>query len=145
MGIPKRNLSDRFWEKVEIGRANNCWPWRAHLHEFGYGLINIDGVPRRAHRVAYELEVGPVPKNHDLHHLCENRRCVNPKHLEPLSRSAHMAQTPAWIGNKTHCSKGHEYTNQNTIWKQGKYRRCRTCWNEAEKLRRRKVRARKKK
>ncbi|OGO40039.1 MAG: hypothetical protein A2Z03_11975 [Chloroflexi bacterium RBG_16_56_8] len=86
----KRPLAERFWEKVnkngptvrpELGR---CWLWIASiLVPHGYGQIQVDGKPRRAHVVAWELENGPVPEGKILRHKCDVRHCIRPFHLEP--------------------------------------------------------------
>lgn len=76
----------RFWEKVERGEPDECWPWLGATSH-GYGRFYLDGGLVQAHRVAYSLLVGPVPD--ELHHACENRACVNPSHLEPVTRREH--------------------------------------------------------
>src|SRR4051812_41628217 len=94
---PKRNTRKRppevrFWEKVEKEGAvpadrpslGPCWEWTAFKLR-GYGQFSPwKGLLCRAHRYAYELLVGPIPEGHELDHLCRNRGCVNPAHLEPV-------------------------------------------------------------
>ena len=79
-------LADLFWQKVD--RTGPCWVWLANTNDKGYGTFWI-GPPRRghvkAHRFAYETEIGPVPAGFELDHLCRNRACVRPSHLEPVS------------------------------------------------------------
>lgn len=77
----RRDLATRFWEKVD--KRGNCWIWTASTLKTGYGCIRIDQKTIRAHRVAYELCVGPVPQGRLLRHSCDNKRCVNPSHLIP--------------------------------------------------------------
>jgi hypothetical protein len=85
---------------------------------------------RRAHRVAFEWLVGPVPKGLVLDHLCRNRGCVNPSHLEPVTQQVNTlrgAGPAARNANKAHCKWGHEFTPENTgVDKRGK-RWCKTC------------------
>jgi hypothetical protein len=77
-------LAERFWSKVGQPDANGCWPWLAASDKDGYGFMWGDERHRkvRAHRVVYELLVGPLTVGLQIDHLCRNRRCVNPAHLE---------------------------------------------------------------
>ena len=80
----KASLDQRFWAKVDRRGDGECWPWTARTGGPGYGYID----DRPAHRVAYELTIGPIPLGLVIDHLCRNRICVNPQHLEvvtPLS------------------------------------------------------------
>lgn len=84
-------LEERFWNKVEIRGADECWPWLATKNNKGYGLIWKPGEGRGnnktlAHRVSYELENGPIqkgdtPQSLVVQHTCDNPNCVNPAHL----------------------------------------------------------------
>lgn len=79
----------RFIDKVDFtGGPDDCWMWVGSLSGNGYGRIQgyvVDASPKLAHRVAYELVNGPIPEGMQLDHLCRNRRCVNPAHLEPVT------------------------------------------------------------
>lgn len=77
----RRPLGERFWEKVD--KSGECWIWTGALLKTGYGSIRIDRKAERAHRVAYELTVGPIPQGLLLRHSCDNPKCVNPAHLIP--------------------------------------------------------------
>lgn len=86
----------RFWPKVD--KTSTCWLWTGALtlasnkHVGGYGRFRVGAQMRRAHRYAYELLVGPIPAGLDLDHLCNNRRCVNPAHLEPVTRAVNISR-----------------------------------------------------
>jgi hypothetical protein len=71
---------------------NGCWVWRKATDPNGYGRFWFDGRMLGAHRVSYQLLVGPVPEGLDLDHLCRNRRCVNPSHLEPVTRRTNLVR-----------------------------------------------------
>jgi len=135
-GIP---LVERFMEKVEIDPDSGCWNWTGSTHaETGYGSFWRGKItpagnhcPERAHRVSYELHVGPISEGLQLDHLCRNRRCVNPAHLEPVTNRENALRgigACAVNARKTHCVHGHEFTAANTIARING-RRCRTCTN----------------
>lgn len=86
--MAREGLKDRFDKHVKV-RGDGCWHWIGQITEYGYPIISDAGRKRRAHRVAYELYVGPIPVSHELHHLCHNRACVNPGHLQPLTHIEH--------------------------------------------------------
>jgi len=62
-----------------------CWPWTGYLSSNGYGMKTFNGRSTTAHRWVYEQEVGPIPEGLYIDHLCRNHKCVNPKHLEPVT------------------------------------------------------------
>lgn len=109
MAPPVIPLEQRVWAKVARGADDECWEWQA-AKNLGYGVISDTGRRGRqllAHRVVYELLVGPIAEGLVIDHLCENRACVNPAHLEPVQHSAHMERHAA---KRTHCKRGHLIT-----------------------------------
>lgn len=114
---------DRFWAKVD--KSGDCWEWTAFLTPDGYGRFGLDGAIVAAHRTAYELVVGPIPDGLQIDHLCRNRKCVNPDHLEPVTQLEN-ARRGFWA-TKTHCKHGHEFTPENTYIRPTGARQCRTC------------------
>ena len=105
-----------------------CWHWVGAINHRGYGHIYIDGVTRRAHRIAYERLVGPIDANLQLDHLCLVKACINPAHLEPVSNLVNQQRTEK--ATKTHCIRGHLLAGHNLIIKSpksGGQRQCREC------------------
>ena len=125
---------ERFWSKVDKDGAGGCWLWTAAENGRGYGLFSWDGRTIVAHRYSYRTLVGPVPDGLDLDHLCRVRNCVNPKHLEPVTRRENLRRGIGWNllaarqAAKTHCPQGHPYAGDNLYVERNTNRRvCRVC------------------
>lgn len=114
---------DRFWAKVDrSGGPDACWNWTASTTADGYGRFRVrpessgESQKALAHRVAYELLVGPIPDGLQIDHLCRNRGCVNPAHLEPVTGQENTLRgdtIPASHAAQTHCTRGHLLSGAN--------------------------------
>ena len=103
---------------------SGCWEWQGNIMPTGYGKFR--GKP--AHRVVYELEVRKLEKDEFCHHTCENRKCVNPDHIEIVSRLEHEKLHTKHNSKKVYCKRGHKLEGDNIIWN-GHWRLCRACHN----------------
>jgi hypothetical protein len=108
-------LAARFWSKVDRGGERECWVWLAKTNG-RYGYFTVDGRQVGAHRVAYELMVGPIPPGFVVHHVCRTTRCVNPQHLRADTQSANVLRDqspPARNAVKRSCVHGHPFSGVN--------------------------------
>src|SRR5579859_394860 len=129
-GTPARAETDseKFWGHVD--KSSECWVWTGYLDSHGYGLFRAPGLRIRSHRFAYQELVGPIPDGLELDHLCRNRRCVNPAHLEPVTTRENLRRSEgisARHARQTHCLRGHLLDEANTAIRRDGSRLCRTC------------------
>ncbi len=123
-----------FWKKVI--KTETCWIWVGYIDKIGYGVFGVN--PKsigRAHRYSYELLVGPIPEGLEIDHVCSNRKCVNPAHLEPVTHIVNVRRSKriGWnMREKTHCPKGHPLSGDNVYRHNGR-RHCRKCNYENSK------------
>lgn len=129
------NLPERFIDKICFEALTGCWIWtgsKTRSNEFGYGQFwdSSKGKTVLAHRFSYESIKGAIPVGLDVDHLCRNRACCNPDHLEPVCRGENMMRSPHFKDREV-CPKGHVMTPENIVknnrgaYKQ--YRSCREC------------------
>jgi DNA-directed RNA polymerase subunit RPC12/RpoP len=136
-----RPAEERFFDKIKFADRwydngivrTRCLEWAGSLTK-GYGEFTITRKKSKAHRWLYERWVGPIPEDLELDHLCRNRACVNPSHLESVTRTMNILRgesPPARNARSTHCVQGHEFTPENTrINRRDGGRECRACGRE---------------
>lgn len=132
------SLHDRLMNNIRISDAG-CWEWQGYNNSQGYGRIRVNGRDISTHRASYEIFVGPIPIELELDHLCRNRSCMNPAHLEPVSHAENVSRGTSGhrSRSKTHCPQGHPYTDGNVHVDTRGARRCRQCGREKDRARRR--------
>jgi len=119
----------RFLDSFTVVPETGCWEWTGHKTPNGYGGFTPTGATATgAHRWSFEWFVGPIGSGFQIDHLCRNRACVNPDHVEPVTCAENIrrGETGKWQTLRTHCPKGHPYNETNTIRRDGK-RSCREC------------------
>src|SRR6267378_1518175 len=99
-------------QKRIVFDPSGCWLWTGAKMQ-GYGWVGINGKSERVHATVYKIFIGPIPEGTELHHVCENRACCNPDHLEPITRKAHKALHPKTP--PTHCKNGHPFSGDNLV------------------------------
>ncbi len=118
------NTIEVFWSRV--GKTDGCWEWTGRKDALGYGRFDWANTSVPAHRVAYEAAIGRVPSGMELDHICRNRGCCRPDHLEAVTHAENMRRSePA---RRTHCPQGHPYDAANTRPRSGSGGRvCKEC------------------
>lgn len=127
----------RFWPKVDM--SGECWLWMAAKFTDGYGEFWDGHRYVLAHRWAYEQLVGPFPPGFQSDHLCRNRACVNPTHIEPVTQRENVLRgvgIGAVNARKVCCLNGHPFDDVNTWTRKNGWRACRTCQRERDARRR---------
>lgn len=127
-------LGEHYRTDAKLG----CWLWiKSFRNDCGYGQIGFweDGrnFTLYAHRVSYEQFVGPIPEGLTLDHLCRNRACIRPEHLEPVTLEENIARSVPHRIHKTHCKHGHSLEDAYLWGKKRPYKACRTCRSQRAK------------
>lgn len=108
-----------------LDAESGCWIWQRSIQANGYARMTVKGERHYVHRLAYELLVGPIPEGLHLDHLCRNRACCNPAHLEPVTCLENVRRGQG-NGSQTHCPQGHPYEGDNLVVYAG-HRQCIAC------------------
>lgn len=127
------DMSVRLWGRI-AEPPSGCWLWLGNTTRNGYGQISMGGRKTQrmhmTHRLVWELLVGEIPTGLELDHLCRQRSCCNPAHLEPVTRRENLVRGKTIIADavgRTHCIHGHEFTPENTYLDRRGKRGCREC------------------
>jgi len=144
--MPKvlRAQIQRFSEKTRV--VGDCIEWTGTIDKYGYGQFRPTGGSNMgAHRWSYEYHVGPIPEGLQIDHVCRNRKCVNPEHLEPVTARENLFRSPiapaALNAAKTHCLRNHPLSGENLYLHPNSGRRgCRECRRMNDRQRKQAVR-----
>lgn len=145
-GKGKTPAEARFWQRIDKNGPvpshrsdlGPCWIWQGRPTSEGYGRISADGREIYAHRLSYEMHHGPIPEGLELDHLCRNHICVNPAHLEAVTRRVNALRgenVKVLIARTGRCARGHEYTPENTYVRKEGNRMCRECRRQRDRAR----------
>ena len=123
-------LEERVMRRVQKDAETDCWVYTGTKIYSGYGKISWrqggKKVDALVHRIIYEIHKGPIPKGLEIDHLCRNRACCNPEHLEVVTHRLNI-QRGNNVTNRTHCSAGHPYKGKNLAVDNRGHRYCREC------------------
>lgn len=150
MSRSRRDPAESLLSRISISESG-CWLWEGRLDRDGYGVFwaRVGGgrpLGPQAHRVSYQLLVGPIPVGLVIDHTCKVKACICPDHLEPVTNHENVVvrgSGPSAINaRKTHCLRGHEFNEDNTYWyKDGRARSCKACQKLRQQIRRRSLHA----
>lgn len=128
-----QTVIERFLDKISKGNGE-CWIWVGAKDRFGYGNFTVGRVTMKAHRFSYQHFRGTIPAHLTCDHLCRQRSCVNPAHIELVSMRENLLRGDTFQARnarKTHCPKGHPFSDENTYHRPDGGRGCRKCMRES--------------
>ena len=128
-------IADDFWDRILKEPEAGCWLWQGYL-DGGYAKVRVGGKWHRVQRIVHEKFCGPIPEGAEVHHLCDNKRCVSPAHLLALSSQEHRKFHPE-NGPWSYCSRGHFLSEANTRLESDGKRKCRLCERLRDRAKRR--------
>lgn len=136
LGVPSRpkTLSERLAARIRVDDETGCHVWFGTINHHGYGRITAPSdwakTKIATHRAAWVLANGPIPIGLELDHLCRNRSCCNPAHLELVTHRENVARgdaPPAHRSRQSHCKRGHPLAGDNLVPRKDGHRECRKC------------------
>lgn len=128
-----RSRTDREVLALHVAVVGDCWEWTGARQKTGYGKTSRGGRMLLAHRLAYEVTLGPIADGLTVDHLCRNRSCIRPDHMDlvPMGVNTMRGTSVSAINvAKTHCVRGHPFDATNTRLDSYQHRHCRTCERE---------------
>lgn len=134
----RTSILSRFNNLLIPVTESGCWLWIGTTNWRGYGQFKLKRSAMQAHRVSYQLFIGPITEAYTIDHLCRVRCCVNPDHLEAVPHFVNLLRgntVNAIAASKTHCPQGHPYSGDNLIIRKERRRVCRACKNAINRKR----------
>lgn len=121
-GDKQRHTPESFWRLIAIGSPDECWEWQGRRTPSGYGQVSWNNRHRVAHRIAYMLVKGEIPDGLEVMHLCNNKPCCNPSHLQIGTHAENMRMTQRVL-----CKRGHAQVPSNMYYAKDGSRQCNLC------------------